>query len=56
MLLNPLASLMEAWRRLFMENALPGLELWPGLLAVAVALPLGVAAFRVLEERFEDAL
>ena len=56
MLLNPLTTLIEAWRGLFMENALPGWELWPALLFAAVALVLGTVAFRTLEERFEDAL
>ena len=56
LLVNPLASLIEAWRDLLMHNALPGIEIWPALLFGVVALTLGIGAFRRLEGGFADAL
>jgi len=54
--INPLTSLLEAWRDLFLYNELPGLELWPALVFSAGALAVGVAVFRRLEPGFADAL
>ena len=54
--LNPLTSLIEAWRDLFMNNQLPGLDLWPALLFTAGALVAGALTFRRLEPGFADAL
>lgn len=56
LLINPLASLIEGWRSLFLENALPGLELWPALLFTVAALAVGAGVFRRLEGGFADAL
>lgn len=56
LLINPLASLIEAWRDLFMNNALPGLDLWPALLFTLGALIVGSQVFRRLEPSFADAL
>lgn len=56
MLINPLTSLIEAWRGLFLRNELPGLDLWPALLFTAGALVLGWLVFRRLEPGFADAL
>jgi ABC-type polysaccharide/polyol phosphate export permease len=55
--LNPIAPVVEAWRRLFLENRLPELGLlWPTLIFIAIALPFSAWLFRALEEHFEDAL
>jgi ABC-type polysaccharide/polyol phosphate export permease len=54
--INPLAPLVEAWRELFMNNALPGLDLWPTLLFTLAALLVGSQVFRRLEPSFADAL
>ncbi len=54
--LNPMASLIQAWRDLFLENKLPSLDIWPALVFTAVTLVAGIIVFRTLEERFEDAL
>jgi len=56
MLINPMTSLIEAWRDLFLENELPSLDIWPALVFTAVTLVAGIIVFRTLEERFEDAL
>jgi lipopolysaccharide transport system permease protein len=56
MLINPMTSLIEAWRNLFLNNKLPGADIWPALIFTAVALVVGIIVFRTLEERFEDAL
>jgi len=56
MLINPMTSLIEAWRSLFLDNKLPGADIWPALVFTAVALVVGIIVFRTLEERFEDAL
>lgn len=54
--INPLTSLIEAWRDLFMNNQLPGLDLWPALVFTAAALVIGTQTFRRLEPGFADAL
>jgi lipopolysaccharide transport system permease protein len=56
MQLNPMTSLIEAWRGLFMENQFPGLELWPALVFAAGIAALGSFSFRKLEGGFADAL
>ena len=56
MLINPLTSLIEAWRGLFLRNELPGLDIWPALLFTTGALVLGWLVFRRLEPGFADAL
>ncbi len=54
--LNPMASLIQAWRDLFLHNKVPGVELWPALVFAAITLVAGVIAFKNLEGHFEDAL
>lgn len=54
--LNPMTSLIEAWRNLFLENSLPSIDIWPSLIFAAVAIVAGVALFRWLEGHFENAL
>ncbi len=57
LLINPLASLIEAWRQMFIDNALPGVtDLWPCLLFTIAALAIGSGVFRRLERGFADAL
>jgi ABC-type polysaccharide/polyol phosphate export permease len=57
LLLNPMASLIEAWRDLFMNNAIPGLEvLWPSLVSALAATVIGYGVFGRLERGFADAL
>jgi lipopolysaccharide transport system permease protein len=56
MLINPMTSLIEAWRDLFLDNKLPAADIWPALVFTAVTLVAGIIIFRTLEERFEDAL
>ena len=56
LLINPLTSLIEAWRDLFMNNTLTGVDLWPALVFSLGALVLGGAVFRQLEPGFADAL
>lgn len=55
-LVNPMTSLIDAWRNLFLNNVLPGADLWPALLFTLGAVVLGVVAFRRLEPGFADAL
>ncbi|MDP2948505.1 MAG: ABC transporter permease [Chloroflexota bacterium] len=54
--LNPMASLIEAWRDLFLYDQLPGTDIWPALVFAAVALVAGSIAFKALEGQFEVAL
>jgi len=54
--LNPMSPLIEAWRKLFTENTLPGPELWISVAFAAAAAAVGVSAFRRLEGSFADAL
>jgi lipopolysaccharide transport system permease protein len=57
LLVNPLASLIEAWRDLFMNNKLPGIEaLWPCLVFTVIAVAIGSSVFGRLERGFADAL
>lgn len=56
LLINPLTSLMEAWRDLLMNNTLPGADLWPALVFTLVAVVIGTQTFRQLEPDFADAL
>ena len=53
---NPLASLMEGWRNLMVENDLPGLEIWPALAATVVVLVVGSWVFFRLRPTFADYL
>lgn len=53
---NPMSGIIEAWRRLFMDNAIPGAELLPSLGFAIAALLVGVLTFRQLQGNFADAL
>ena len=55
-LMNPLTSLIGAWRSLFLENSLPGADLWPAVLFSLGTLLVGSVVFLRLEPRFADAL
>lgn len=55
-LLNPMASLIEGWRQLFLHNQLPGTELWPALVFAAVIAAVGSVSFRGMQGGFADAL
>ena len=56
LLANPMTSLIEGWRDLFLRNQIPGLELWPALVFAAGIAALGTFSFRKLEGGFADAL
>ena len=54
--INPLTSLIESWRELFLHNSLPSADLWPALVFSLGALLVGGAVFQRLEPGFADAL
>jgi ABC-type polysaccharide/polyol phosphate export permease len=56
LLANPMTSLIEGWRDLFLRNQIPGIELWPALVFAAGIAALGTFSFRKLEGGFADAL
>ena len=56
MMLNPMTSVVEAWRGLYLHNELPGADLWPALVFGAGMAALGSLSFRKLEGGFADAL
>jgi ABC-type polysaccharide/polyol phosphate export permease len=56
MMLNPMTSLIEGWRDVFLENQIPGLELWPAIAFAVGFAALGTFYFRRLEGGFADAL
>jgi ABC-type polysaccharide/polyol phosphate export permease len=56
LLVNPMTSLVEGWRDLFLRNQIPGIELWPALVFATAAAALGSLSFRRLEGGFADAL
>ncbi len=55
-LLNPVATLLDAWRNLIVFGTFPGLDIWPALALTAAVLVLGFTSFRMLESHFADAL
>ncbi|MEX2238411.1 MAG: ABC transporter permease [Dehalococcoidia bacterium] len=56
LLINPMTSLIEAWRDVLVENKLPGLEIWPALLLSVVVLALGTFLYTRLQQHFADVL
>jgi lipopolysaccharide transport system permease protein len=54
--LNPMASLIQAWRDLFLYDQLPGIDIWPALVFTALALVAGSITFKTLEGHFEAVL
>jgi len=56
LLVNPLTSLIEAWRDLLLNNSLPGVDLWPALVFTLAAVLVGTQVFRRLDPGFADAL
>jgi ABC-type polysaccharide/polyol phosphate export permease len=56
MLLNPMTSIVEGWRDLFLGGQIPGVEMWPALVFAAGAAALGSFSFRQMEGGFADAL
>jgi ABC-type polysaccharide/polyol phosphate export permease len=56
MRINPLTSLIEGWRELFLHNSLSITDLWPAFLWAAGLLIAGAFVFRRLERGFADAL
>ena len=55
-LLNPMASLVEGWRALFLQNQIPGADLWPALAFAAIVGLIGAVSFKTMEGGFADAL
>ena len=56
-LINPMASLIEAWRNLFARNELPTpVDLWPCLVFTVVAVLVGSFVFGRLEKGFADVI
>ncbi len=55
-LLNPMASLIEGWRDLFLRNQLPGVDLVPALLFAAGMAVIGSFSFNQMQGGFADAL
>lgn len=55
-LLNPMASLIEGWRQLFLRNQLPGADMWPALVFAAAIAGLGSLSFNRMQGGFADAL
>ena len=56
LLINPLTSLIEAWRHLFLDNSLPSADLWPALVYALGSVALGTLVFQRLQPGFADAL
>ena len=55
-LLNPMASLVEGWRALFLHNQVPGADMWPALAFAAIIGLVGAVSFKTMEGGFADAL
>lgn len=54
--LNPIVPLIDAWRRLFLDNELPGANDLPGLAMTTVIVVLGAWVFSSLRPVFADHL
>jgi lipopolysaccharide transport system permease protein len=55
-LLNPMASVIEGWRDLFLHNQLPGASMAPALIFAAGIAALGSFSFNKMQGGFADAL
>jgi ABC-type polysaccharide/polyol phosphate export permease len=56
-LINPMASLIEAWRNLFVLNQLPTpMDIWPCVAWTVAAVLIGSFIFGRLEKGFADVL
>jgi ABC-type polysaccharide/polyol phosphate export permease len=55
-LLNPMASLVEGWRNVYLHNQLPGAEMWPALVFAAAMAAIGSLSFQKMQGGFADAL
>jgi ABC-type polysaccharide/polyol phosphate export permease len=53
---NPMASLVEGWRDVFLRNQIPGAEMLPALAFAAGFAALGSFSFRQMQGGFADAL
>ena len=51
---NPLAPIMEGWRRVLMDGDWPPVQLWASAGLMCAALAIGWYAFRSLEDAFAD--
>lgn len=56
LLLNPLSSLIEAWRDLFLLGELPGLDVWPAVAITVAAVIGGYVVMRAVAKSLADAL
>jgi len=54
--LNPMASLVEGWRDLFLRSQVPGVEMLPAIAFAAAFGFLGSFSFRQMQGGFADAL
>jgi len=55
--LNPLAGIIDSFQRVMFKDLPPDFSiLWPGLMATAVALPLGYIYFKSAERHFVDVI
>lgn len=54
--LNPMASLVEGWRDVFLRNQVPGIEMMPAIAFAAGFAALGTFSFRQMQGGFADAL
>ena len=53
---NPLASLVQLYRQVFLGTPPPGVPVWPGLIVVGLIFLAGLYTFLRLEPRFADEL
>jgi ABC-type polysaccharide/polyol phosphate export permease len=56
MKINPMVSLIEGWRTVFIDGHMPGLELWPSVLFAGIASALGVWTLHAAGTNLADAL
>lgn len=56
LMLNPLTPLIEAWRALFMEGELPGMDVWPAAMFALLSIGAGAWVMRAMGRNMADAL
>lgn len=56
-LLNPMTSIIEMYRKILLDNELPSLNLWLNSIVIAVILlVIGLSVFKKLEKKFAEEL
>ena len=56
MKLNPMVSLLDGWRSVFVDGEFPGLDIWPAVLFAVVSVAVGGWVLNAIGKNMADAL